>query len=275
MNREGAKRRATQLHQSGDGKQEAERLYREILLESDDIDIAINLGALLRGQGRLKEGMRHYKVWIPKIPQNNVLRQNGINCAIESGELNEGEKWAREGIDLDRNNIGFQIALVKIYRATERNEYAAQLIEKVLKEYEVDVDTLLEASVVYKTSGKVEMALSVLERAEELISNDDARPLSNRLSILMDENRIGECIDLIEQAKETIKFNPILQAIYAQILIKIDRLEEAYKILTNLCDQEPLNANHWLNKGACLRGSKYTIAAARAIKKQKTQITEN
>ena len=50
-------------------------------------------------------------------------------------------------------------------------------------------------------------------------------------------------------------------------MIKINRLEEAYKILTNLCDQEPLNANHWLNKGACLRGSKYTIAAARAIKK--------
>ena len=84
MNGEGAKKSNATPSEWG-WKQEAERLYRAILLESDDIDIAINLGALLRGQGRLKEVMRHYKVWIPKIPQNNVLRQNGINCAIESG----------------------------------------------------------------------------------------------------------------------------------------------------------------------------------------------
>lgn len=267
MNQQETRDRACNLHRNGLELEKAEKLYREVLLKSDDNDSAINLGALLRGQGRLKEAMNHYKVWISKLPQNKVLRQNGINCVVEAEAFKEGEEWANEGINQNNYDDGVKISLVKIYKATNRLPNAINLVEQMIMREDISVDILLEASTVYKQAGRIKMALDVLKRAEERSPRGDARALSNKLSILMDENKIDKCLKLIDKIDDSLKNNLLVLAITARLFMRSRRLEEAYKILEGLCLREPLNSCHWLNMAACLRASKHNIAAARVIKR--------
>ena len=56
---EDIKTEAVQAHSEG-RLLEAERTYRNLLEKSDDSDVAVNLGALLRSQRRLTECSSHY-----------------------------------------------------------------------------------------------------------------------------------------------------------------------------------------------------------------------
>ena len=56
---EDIKTKALQAHSEG-RLLEAERSYRILLEKSDDPDVAVNFGALLRSQGRYQECSTHY-----------------------------------------------------------------------------------------------------------------------------------------------------------------------------------------------------------------------
>ena len=69
---------------------EAEHLYRALLNRNDDPDIAINLGALLRSQGRLQEGSSHYHRCLDRWPDSRELILNAWNCWKSTGENSVG-----------------------------------------------------------------------------------------------------------------------------------------------------------------------------------------
>ena len=58
---------------------EAERFYRILLEKSDDPDVAVNLGALLRKK-RLQEGSSHYHRCLERWPHQRNLILNACNC---------------------------------------------------------------------------------------------------------------------------------------------------------------------------------------------------
>ena len=64
----------------------AERHYRTLLGEEPSIDDVINLGALLRSQGRLKEGSHFYQHWIDRFEPDERLLLNACNCWNENNK---------------------------------------------------------------------------------------------------------------------------------------------------------------------------------------------
>ena len=71
-------------HQAGELVQ-AEGNYRELLqqgLKTGNIDErdAINLGGLLRQQGRLQDAKSHYQTCLPLLPNSEGIRLNAINA---------------------------------------------------------------------------------------------------------------------------------------------------------------------------------------------------
>ena len=83
---------------------DAEALYRQ-LLQYDftgttvDCRDAINLGALLRSQGRLKEAQAHYHHYLQIFPEEISLRLNGINALFELENHNAAKIWIDQGIE--------------------------------------------------------------------------------------------------------------------------------------------------------------------------------
>lgn len=82
---------AWKAHARGDLK-EAETLYRQLLGTEETVDDAVNLGALLRGAGRINEADAHYHRWLAVFPEHLGLALNAVNCWLD---LNQHEQ-ARE-----------------------------------------------------------------------------------------------------------------------------------------------------------------------------------
>jgi len=74
-------------HREGD-LQVAEAGYLGLLAKSPAVDDAVNLGALLRKQGRLREAAEFYGQWLPKFRDELQLHLNAANCLHE---LNQQE----------------------------------------------------------------------------------------------------------------------------------------------------------------------------------------
>ena len=70
---------AWKAHREGD-LQQAERHYRELLDQSPSEADAVNLGALWRQQGRLREAAKLYNRWLPRFPDALQLHLNAANC---------------------------------------------------------------------------------------------------------------------------------------------------------------------------------------------------
>ena len=71
-------------HQSGD-LTKAEQCYRQLLARGESVDVAdvVNLGAILRQQGRLGDAEQHYEYWFQRIPADESVCLNFVNCLIE------------------------------------------------------------------------------------------------------------------------------------------------------------------------------------------------
>ena len=64
----------------------AEQRYRTLLKREANVDDAINLGALLRSQGRLKEGSHFYQQWIKHFEADDRFLVNACNCWSDNNE---------------------------------------------------------------------------------------------------------------------------------------------------------------------------------------------
>ena len=91
---EDIKTKALQAHSEG-RLVEAERSYRILLGQSDDPDVAVNLGALLRSQGRFQEASSHYHRWLERWPRQHDLILNACNCWKDTGEIAPALHWLR------------------------------------------------------------------------------------------------------------------------------------------------------------------------------------
>ena len=76
---------AWKAHREGD-LQQAERHYRALLNESPEVDDAVNLGAIWRQQGRLREAAELYRSWLPQFPNALQLHLNAANCLHDLNE---------------------------------------------------------------------------------------------------------------------------------------------------------------------------------------------
>ena len=82
---EDIKTKALQAHSEG-RLVEAERSYRILLEQSNDPDVAVNLGALLRSQGRLQEASTHYHRCLERCSSQHHLILNACNCWKDTGD---------------------------------------------------------------------------------------------------------------------------------------------------------------------------------------------
>ena len=92
---------------------EAERSYRILLEQSDDPDVAVNLGALLRSQGRYQECSTHYHRCLQKWPHNRDLILNAHNCWKVRRETAASLQWLGHAHKQNPNDIQLTEALAE------------------------------------------------------------------------------------------------------------------------------------------------------------------
>ena len=79
-------------------------MYKALIEKSPQASDIANLGALLRGTGRIKDAMLIYQNWVTEFAGTPELVMNAINCAIELGKIEEARRWLKIGQNKNPNN---------------------------------------------------------------------------------------------------------------------------------------------------------------------------
>jgi len=260
-------------HREGD-LQVAEAGYLGLLAKSPAVDDAVNLGALLRKQGRLREAAEFYGQWLPKFRDELQLHLNAANCLHE---LNQQENCLILLRDyLQRHPEASKISWALARSLTELRKYteAEIILRKLTKEDPNSVENWMELGVNLHKQEKKEEALACFEEVNRL-NPQHAISISNRITMLKDAGRFQDCTKLIEELGVEIRDNSMVRGAIATMYMAQNNVNAAAKELKLLCAVEPNQAGHWLNLAANLRSMKYCNAALIVLKKGICRQPEN
>lgn len=261
--------RAQMAHASGQIAQAIE-LYQEALEKrhpgQQSLSDAINLGALLRRQGKSTTAEEHYRKWLPRLPQTPTFSLNASNCLRELGKPGEALYVVDRCLEVHPNDVNLLIGKAECYLDLGNSEKSKALLEKVLLKNPCQRQAWIILGVVLASKGQLEAALHAFERADQL-EIDQGQMAANRINIMKDIGRLEEAVQLWNSLSAEKKATTALQGALGGLLIAKNKPGEASNIYAELCRKKPAEASHWLNWAACLRSLKYTVAPAKILKR--------
>tara|TARA_B100000674_G_C37979240_1_gene981102 strand:+ start:2802 stop:4988 length:2187 start_codon:yes stop_codon:yes gene_type:complete len=256
-------------HQAGELVQ-AEGSYRELLqqgLKTGNIDErdAINLGGLLRQQGRLQDAKSHYQTCLPLLPNSEGIRLNAINALIESGDCTEALTICEDAISRIGGSTSLINAQGRILMRAGQFEQALACFEKLLKQGKREIDTLLNSGMALDS---LERWPEALERFREASNTDpkDARPICNCLILLSRLGKFEEAEQLLKGIHHTLKKSLTVQTANANLIMQKGDYTSAEIQYKHLCTRKPTDAGHWLNRAACLKALKHNVLCSEVLK---------
>ena len=185
---ESIRRTAWNEHNAG-RLSEAEALYRELLSnkQPQDSDVS-NLGALLRSQGRLKEAISLYQRWIDEFSEASGRILNAVNAAIESNNLDLGERWLKKGINEDPESLTLHRAYIRLLQSKDEKGKALYETKKLSKKYPDNAEIKLEEALLYYKMGDLANSLEQINNAETLDAQNP-KIKANKITILQEQGK--------------------------------------------------------------------------------------
>jgi protein O-GlcNAc transferase len=256
---------AWQAHHSGDLTR-AEQIYKRLLEAEPDGQDAINLGALLRAQGRIREASDHYHRWLERFPGNLTLLLNGVNCLRDGGDHITCRRWLEAGLVQSPQDPNLLQSLARTLTLLDERPQARQLLEQLCQANPSDVGLWLDLGLCYHGQEERAAALAAFERAA-VAAPQDPRPAGNRITLLKELGQLEQAHQLIAALPAELRQHQDVRAARAGLLLEEARLEDAATELESLCREHPQEPLHWLNLAASLRGLKNPVACTRALKR--------
>jgi predicted O-linked N-acetylglucosamine transferase (SPINDLY family) len=256
---------AWESHHGGDLTR-AECLYRQLLESEPDVQDAINLGALLRAQGRIREASDHYHRWLDRFPANLNLRLNGVNCLRDGGDHQTCRRWLEAGLQQAPQEPRLLQSLARTLMLLDEQTQARQLLETLVREQPTELGLWLDLGLCCHGLGDRRAALAAFEQGAA-VEPEDPRPAANRITLLKELGELQQAHALVDALPPALRQAKDVRAALAGLLLNEARLEDAAVELEALCHDHPEDPLHWLNLAASLRGLKNPVACARALKR--------
>ena len=244
----------------------AEQHYRTLLKREANVDDAINLGALLRSQGRLKEGSHFYQQWIKHFESDDRFLVNACNCWSDNNEahlvLHYLGPVLRQGKITRRLKLCFADALHRVGRFHE----CASFLKQSLEGQSNDKEIWVRLGLAYAKNQSLPAALEAFTEASR-IDPDDLEMVANRITILKDLGRFDNAEALIRQLSSAQQLQADVAQATAGLWVAQNKVVEATELYKHVCNLKPGVAGYWLNWAAALRGLRHTVAPYRVLQR--------
>ena len=244
----------------------AERHYRTLLGREQNIDDVINLGALLRSQGRLQEGSLFYQSWINKFERDERLILNACNCWNDNNEANLAIHYLEKLVKEEKPEKELLLCYADSLSRVNRIEECNALLNQCLRENGSSKKTWIRLGLNQAKNNKLHEALEAFKKANE-IDPEDLDVLANRITLLKDLGNFNEAEKLINELSSEKRLHIDIAQATAGMLMAQNKLVEATHLYRYICEKSPKNANYWLNWAAALRGLRWTVAPYRILKR--------
>ena len=244
----------------------AEDHYRTLLRRKPNIDDVINLGALLRQQGRLKEGSIFYKSWVNQFKNDHRLILNACNCWNDNGEALLALNKLEEIIRGKKADATILICYADSLNRLNRLNESTTILQECLKLNPNNKSIWIRIALNHARTGNLNQSLDAFNKANE-IDPDDVEVIANTITILKDLGRYKDAESIVSNLKHDNKHKVQIKKAIAGLLIAENKLIEATRIYQYLCVKNPEDANNWLNWAYALRGLRWTVAPYKILKR--------
>ena len=256
------RQRAWALHQRGD-LHAAEQAYRALIDQGQqqgnlDARDAINLGALLRHQGRIKDAQVHYGTVLALLPDDVQLRTNAINTLMEARALDEALTVSDQGLARVPNHPQLLESRGRLQLARGEHTQALVSFEQVLRQKPDDLHGLLGLGQAQDGLQRWSDALNTYEQLRAC-HPDDPRGTHNQLLMLQRLGRHAEAQKLYQELPESMRLSPAVKTAFAHLVLDQQDTGQAETLYRELCQLEPSNPGHWLNHAAALKALKQIL----------------
>lgn len=256
---------AWKAHREGDLAR-AESLYRTLLASQAQADDAVNFGAMLRQQGRLREAGQLYAEWLPRFRDDLQLHLNAANCLHDLNDHQVCAALLRDYLQRHPGERKIEWALARSLSALKEHAEAERLLRDLTSQDSADTSSWLELGLCLYRQEKRSEALQCFERVNDL-DPKNAIALSNRITMLKDGGRFEACRQLIATLTADLREEPIVRGAIATMHIAATDPVAAMEGLVPLCEAEPSQAGHWLNLASSLRSLKRANTALKVLKR--------
>ena len=262
---EDIKTKALKAHSEG-RLVEAEISYRVLLEQSDDPDVAVNLGALLRKQRRLREGSSHYHRCLKQWPLDRNLLLNACNCWRETGEIAVALRHLRNALKQGLIDTELEEALAETLALAGETEEAIQRYESIVHTDPVRTQSWLGLGIVHARLGQHKESAFCYKKVISINPNE-SRATANLITIYKRTGEFESAQEVINNlSEEKIQDQNIKKAI-ADLRIAEGDSVTASHYLAQLAASNPEEAANWLNWAACLKSLKFTVVPTLILKR--------
>ena len=220
----------------------AARLYKQMIDENpNDAALLQELGSVYVKGGLDKQALAIYEKLIQKDTENVdvLVTMGGIYRRLERYE--ESLATLQRARKLNRKNTQAVYNLGFTYRAMERYDEAIACLEEVIEQDPSDVLTYNHIGAIYAKQGDYERAIDSYLRGLKI---DPNHPIL-QLNLAKSYTALGEIDKAISSYEASLRSRPgWLEAIegYSELLLKTDRVREAYDVLHNALLLNPKDA---------------------------------
>ena len=245
---------------------EAEHLYRALLKRNDDPDIAVNLGALLRSQGRLQEGSSHYHRSLERWPGSRELILNACNCWKSTGENAVALHWLQAALKRHSDDRQLTEALAEALALAGMTAEAVRHYELILKKDPTRLQSWMGLGLVHARAGQLQASKASYQKVLSIDPNEP-RALANLLTIYKETGEFQAADALIDALDQLKRQQPDIRKAIADLRLAAGDNVSASHHLASLAASHPNRAEHWLNWAASLKGMKFTVAPTQILKR--------
>ena len=254
------------IHQHARGElQQAEGTYRQLLALSADADVAANLGALLRSQGRLQEAEQLYAWALSACAGNAQLLLNACNVLRDLGKAEATLPLLEQALNANPRHVALLQGMALSLHHCGRIEEALHLLLELVAEQPASPELRLELGACLAKQGQTQAALREFDQALEL-DPDNPQALANRITMLIELGRLDEAFQALKNTPHRRK-HPRLIGAEAALQFASNDVEAALSLHQQLTQLEPAVADHWLNLAACQKQLRQMVAPLEALQK--------
>lgn len=238
---------------------DAERLYRQALANQSDGSIAANLGAILRQQGRLRDAKTHYLWALDNCSWHPSLSLNAANCFQALGDHDLCEKTLREALTNAPKDTNLLQALGSCHIAQKRPFDALRILVELSAMTPAPPNCWRQIGLCWCQLKRTDKATHAFKQALEQNRNDE-HSAGQLIIQLKDQGNYEEARVVFESLSKSTQNKPPVKAGWAAWHLGKGKIEAAAQLYASLCNDEPLNGDHWLNLACCQREIKQVVA---------------
>ena len=251
----------------------AEQHYRTLLDKEAKLDDAINLGALLRSQGRLKEGSHFYQRWIDYFGPK-ALTTKRMQLLDDNNEAHLSLKLLGQLLEEGKITGKLKLCLADALHRLHRIEDCLKLLHQCLSGESTDKEIWVRIGLAHSKTQALPPALEAFTEANKIDPND-LEMVANRITILKDLGRFDEAETLITQLSGEQQLQADIAQATAGLWMAQNKFVEATRLFQHVCKKRPSTASYWLNWAAALRGLRRTVAPYRILQRGLCEAPDN